>query len=162
MGRCTWDAALGTRPKRWRMPRSLGGRVPSANCQKKFGRLRLVPKSGLSAELLGRHRGLFWGELEDDAGALLLEADADVDGQRAPAAAEGFLFVAFDDLADGHWHAQLVGELDRQVGVFGGQERRKAGVFEVATEQLLREGVDDGATRPGAHTDDRCERLQIH
>src|SRR5207248_10465648 len=24
-----------------------------ANCQKKFGRLRLVPKSGLSAELLG-------------------------------------------------------------------------------------------------------------
>jgi len=29
-----------------RWPRS------QANCQKKFGRLRLVPKSGLSAELL--------------------------------------------------------------------------------------------------------------
>jgi signal transduction histidine kinase len=36
------------------MPRSLGGRAPRANLHQKFGRLRLVPKSGLSAELLGQ------------------------------------------------------------------------------------------------------------
>src|SRR5437588_1339807 len=111
---------------------------------------------------LGRHGGLFWGELEDDAGALLLEADEDVDGQRAPAAAQGLLLFAFDDLADGHRYAQLVREVDRQAGVFGGQERREARVFEVAAEQLLRKRVADGATRPGAHTGRPSERPAIH
>src|SRR5439155_19089170 len=38
------------------MPSSLGGRVTGQVCQKKFGRLRLGSKSGLSAELPGSMR----------------------------------------------------------------------------------------------------------
>src|SRR5207253_1925684 len=50
-------AVLGPRPTTWLAIR-FGGRGPSQVFHKKLGRLRLGPKSGLSAELLEEHYGL--------------------------------------------------------------------------------------------------------
>jgi hypothetical protein len=54
-----------------------------------------------------------------------------------------------------------VRQLDRQVGVLGGERARKAGVLEVTAEQLLGEGLDNGATGAGAGTDGRRQDLQV-
>jgi hypothetical protein len=51
----------GARPKRVEQAVRLGGRAPGRICRKKFGRLRLGPSTGLSAELLGQRRGTLAG-----------------------------------------------------------------------------------------------------
>ena len=107
------------------------------------------------------HAVLSVRNLQHDSGALLLQSDEHVRRQRTPAAPQRLLLVALDDLADLHRHAELVGELDGQVRVFGGQELREARVFEVAHEQLLGERVDNRAAGAGAHADDAGQDLQV-
>src|SRR5947208_14735867 len=46
--------------------------------------------------------------------------------------------------------------------VFSGQDARKTRVLEMATEQLLWEGLDNGATGARARADGRRQNLQIN